>query len=105
MATITKTIPVWVKDETREVFTEKEIKEIKAEMIADWLYDRDEKFDIFDNFCSINDIYCADIMFANEESRAKILADFDKYLDEHAEEDIAEWFSQREITVEFEVNI
>ena len=105
MATITKTITVWVKDDNREVFTEKEINEIKAEMIADWLSDRDEKFDIFDNFCSLNGIYCADTMFASEETRARILADFDKYLDERAEEDIAEWYTKREITVEFEVNI
>ena len=103
MATITTTVKVWVNDETREVFSEKEIKERKAEMIADWLSDRDEKFDMFDNFCEDN-FYPADIMFATEEKRAEILAEFDKYLEERAEEYIDDEFTEREIEVELEVN-
>lgn len=103
MATITTTVKVWVNDETKEVFSEKGIKERKAEMIADWLSDRDEKFDMFDIFCEDN-FYPADIMFATEEKRAEILAEFDKYLEERAEEDINEWYTEREIEVELEVN-
>lgn len=103
MATITTTVKVWVNDETKEVFSEKDIKQIKAEMIADWLSDRDEKFDMFDMFCE-DEYYPADIMFSTEERRAEILADFDKYLDERAEENINEWYTDREIEVELEVN-
>lgn len=103
MATITTTVKVWVNDETREVFSEKEIKERKAEMIADWLSDRDEKFDMFDIFCEDN-FYPADIMFATEERRAEILADFDEYLENCAQEYIDDEFTEREIEVELEVN-
>ena len=103
MATITTTVKVWVNDETREVFSEKDIKQIKADMIADWLSDCDEKFDMFDNFCG-DLFYPADIMFATEERRAEILAEFDKYLEERAEENINEWYTDREIEVELEVN-
>lgn len=103
MATITTTVKVWINDDTREVFSEKEIKERKAEMIADWLADRDEKFDMFDTFCS-DEIYPANIMFTNEEGRARILAEFDKYLEECADEIINDDFTEREIEVELEVN-
>ena len=104
MATITTTVKVWVNDETKDVFSEKDIKQIKAEMIADWLSNRDEKFDRFDVFCDVKEIYPADIMFASEERRAEILAEFDEYLKDCADEEIEEWHTEREIEVELEVN-
>ena len=104
MATITTTVQVWINDETRDAFSEKEINEIKANMIADWLSDRDEKFDRFDIFCGNKEIYCADIMFASEERRAEILAEFDEHLKDCADEEIEEWYTEREIEVELEVN-
>ena len=103
MATITTTVKVWVNDETREVFSEKEIKARKAEMITEWLADRDEKIELFNEFCYDN-IGCADIMFANEERRAEILAEFDKYREEWAYEYVKEWYTEKEIEVELEVN-
>jgi hypothetical protein len=103
MATITTTVKVWVNDETKDVFSEKEIKERKAEMIADWLADSDEKFEMFDNFCA-DELYPSEIIFATEEERAKILTRFDKYLEECADEVINEWYTDREIEVELEVN-
>lgn len=103
MATITTTVKIWMNNDTKDILTEKDINGVKADMIADWLSDRDEKFDMFDNFCG-DLLYPADIMFATEERRAEILADFDKYLEECAEETINEEFTEREIEVDIEVN-
>ena len=104
MATITKTIPVWVKDDTREVFTEKEINKIKQEIIADYRADRDDLYDMFDIWCENEEIHCADLFFANEETRADYLARFDKYLEECADEHIENEFIAREIEVDIEIN-
>lgn len=104
MATITTTVKVWVNDDTKDVLTEKEINEIKDNMIADWLADRDEKFDMFDAFCDGKSIYPADIMFASEERRAEILTEFDEHLKDCADEEIEDWYTTREIEVELEVN-
>ena len=104
MASITKTISVWVKDDTREVFTEKEINKIKQEIIVDYHADRDDLYDIFDAWCDNEQIYCADLFFANEETRADYLARFDKHLEERADEYIENEFIAREIEVDIEIN-
>lgn len=104
MATITKTISVWVKDDTREVFTEKEINKIKQEIIADYHADRDDLYDRFDMWCDSEDIHCANLFFANEEGRANCLARFDEYLEECADDYIKTEFISHEIEVDIEIN-
>ena len=104
MATITKTISVWVKDDTREVFTEKEIAKIKRDKIADYRSNRDELYEIFDAWRDYEQIDYADLFFASEEARADYLAQFDKYLADCADEDIENEFIPREIEVDIEIN-
>lgn len=104
MAIITKTISVWVKDNTREVFTEKEINKIKQEIIADYHADRDELYDMFNAWCDSEQIYCADLFFASEETKANYLARFDKYLEDCVDEDIEDHYTSHEIEVDIEIN-
>lgn len=104
MAKITTTVKVWVKDDTREVLTEKEISEIKRDIIANYHTDRDELYEIFNAWRDYEQIDCADLFFANEEARADYLARFNKYLEDCADEYIESEFIPHEIEVELEVN-
>lgn len=105
MATITKIITIWVNDDTRAVFTEKEIAEIKRDKIADYHADRDRLYEKFDIWCEDEGFDFADLFFANEEKRADYLARFDKYLEELAEEYIEENYLFYEVETEVEVTV
>ena len=104
MAKITTTVKVWVDDDTREVFTEKEIAEIKKNKIEDYHADRVELYGIFDDWCNDEDIYFSDFFFASEEKRADYLAQFDRYLEDCADDFIKDGYTLREIEVDIEIN-
>lgn len=95
MATITTTVKVWVNDETKEVFSDKAIQQMQADMVTKWLTDDEEKFTMFDEFCE-DELYCSEIMFATEEERARIMARFKRYLEECAEDFIRDDYTERE---------
>lgn len=104
MATITTTVKVWVNDDTKDVLTEKEINEVKRDRIAYYHSDRDELYDMFDMWCDHEQIYCADLFFAGEETRADYLAQFDKYLADCADAYIEDEYTLHEIEVDIEIN-
>lgn len=105
MATITTTVKIWVNDTTRDVLTEKDITEIKTNWIADIRSNRDELYDTFDIWCEDEEIFYADLFFANEEKRADYLARFDKYLEELAEGYIKKNYLFYEVETEVEVTV
>lgn len=103
MATIITTVKIWTNDETKENLSEKQIREMKADMVTEWLTNDDTKFTMFDEFCE-DELYCSEIMFATEEERARIMTRFKKYLEECADDFIRDDYTESEVEVELEIN-
>ena len=87
-----------------KVFTEKDIKEIIDDRVADIITDMDETAEYFNEYaeCMEYDLY--DIFTMSEQKRAEIRTEFEEWVEASVKDLVHDDYIAHEIEVEVEVN-
>lgn len=90
--------------DTKTVYTEKDIKAIIHDRVADILTDTDEAADYFSEYAEYMEYDCYDLLMMSEQKRAEIRTEFEEWVEASVKDGVHEDYIAHEIEVEVEVN-